>query len=156
MCAAASSPVKILPALGGLGAPYWDYKTSFSVENVTSTTTSADWLAGVLDAIAARVADIIYYLRSKQFTVDTLSVSGGLSNIAYLLQQQANILGISLSVQSQTEATVLGAASLAAKYLGWTPFSTTTFKTICPRTTTEQAVQIYQHWQQFVQSKRNQ
>ena len=156
LCAVASSPVRVLPALGGLGAPYWDYKTSFCVENVTSTTTSADWLAGFLDAISARVADIIYYLRSKQFTVDTVSVSGGLSNIAYLLQQQANILGIPLSVQSQTEATVLGAASLAAKYLEWAPFPTTTSKVISPCTTTEQAVQIYQHWQQFVQSKRNQ
>lgn len=156
LCAVASSPVKILPALGGLGAPYWDYKTSFSAENVTSATTPADWLAGVLKAISFRVADIIYYLRSKQFTVDTLSVSGGLSNIAYLLQHQANILGTSLSIQAQTEATVLGAASLAAKYLEWAPFPSTTSMTIFPRITTAQALQIYQHWQQFVQSKRNQ
>ncbi|MBR5151885.1 MAG: hypothetical protein IKW71_03555, partial [Elusimicrobiaceae bacterium] len=54
---ASTSPVQLLPALGGLGAPYWDYHVQAVVENVTSQTQVADWVAGSLRAIAARVAD---------------------------------------------------------------------------------------------------
>lgn len=157
LAASAKSPVLLLPALGGLGAPYWDYRVRVVSENVTSTTKPADWVAGVLRAIAARVADIVYYLRDNGYPVKSVLTGGGLSHSAYLLQTQADILGIPLYGQSETESTVLGTARLAADYLAWdiSHWLGLRSKAVSPAISIQQAQIMYQTWQQFVQRQRN-
>lgn len=153
MALAAKSPVRLLPALGGLGAPYWNYKARLSTENVTSDTQGADWVAGALQAIAFRVADIVYYLRQNGFSVSFLITSGGLSKNTYLLQTQANLVGVPLLQRSESESTVLGTAYLAAQYLKWNlPVRIDSSKDIiCPTVSSEVTQKNYQAWQQFVQ-----
>ena len=150
---AAKSPIMLLPALGGLGAPYWNYKAQVAVENETADTKSADWVAGALQAIASRVADIIYYLRQNKFSVNSLIASGGLSKNMYLLQAQANLIGVPLLQQSESESTVLGTAYLAAQYLKWNWIvgADASKHIIYPNIPSEATQKNYRTWQQFVQ-----
>ncbi len=157
LATSAKNPVLLLPALGGLGAPYWDYRTKVTVQNVDSQTQSADWVAGVLRSIACRVADVIYYLRTQGYPVEDISVAGGLSNSAYLLQTQADVLGTPLTKQLETESTVLGAIRLAADYLKWNTagWNAQLLPSVTPKLSPLDSRHMYQAWQHFVQSCRS-
>ncbi len=148
----AKNPVVLLPALGGLGAPYWNYQVHVAVENVNSNTQPADWIAGTLEAIAARVADIIYYLRTNHFPVDSMLVAGGLSKSIYLLQKQADIVSVSLQRWPETESSIFGSVRLAADYLTWNlaSWNISPEKTVVPQISSKLAQEKYQNWQQFV------
>ena len=158
LCAQAQVPVQFLPALGGLGAPYWDYRVEVSAEHITSQTTAADWVAGALRGIALRVADIIYYLRANgQIVQSPVQVSGGLGHSNYLLAFEADVLQVVLQVQQEVQSTALGAAVLAARQLGWSLDSwlQPPVRIVSPCINALQSRAIYQDWQRFVQSVRN-
>ena len=105
LCDEAKSPVQFLPALGGLGAPYWDYNVQVSAQRLSAQTSSADWVAGALQGIALRVADIVYYLRSNGQSVHSpVQVSGGLLRSEYLLSFQADVLQVHLQHYIQHQA----------------------------------------------------
>ncbi len=148
----AQNPIFLLPALGGLGAPYWNYKVSVSIENVTQNTQSADWIAGALRAIACRVTDIISYLRLNHLAVESLITSGGLSKSDYLLQSQANVAGVPVWQLPEVESTVLGSAYLAAYYLkgNLPPWTVLPRRKILPSISASASQTQYQLWQQFV------
>lgn len=153
LCARAGHPVQLLPALGGLGAPYWDYTVKPCTQQVTPQTTAADWVAGALRGIAGLVADIVYYLRAHAQPVGpSVLVSGGLSRSHYLLTQQADLLGVPLSAQDQPESTILGTARLAAGQLGWdtSAWQTAPARQVVPRLTAQQTQAAYRRWAEFV------
>lgn len=158
LCAQAQAPVQFLPALGGLGAPYWDYTVKAGAENITPQTTSADWVAGALEGIALRVADIIYYLRANGQAVQSpVQVSGGLLRSNYLLAFEADVLQTQLQLHPQVQSTALGTAFLAAHLLGWDTqtWLQTPGRCVSPRMTQAQSQAVYRAWQRFVQSVRN-
>ncbi len=158
LCAKSQAPVQFLPALGGLGAPYWDYRVKACAENISAQTTREDWVAGALQGIALRVADIVYYLRANGQTVQSpVQVSGGLLRSNYLLHFQADVLQTTLQVQPEVQSTALGAAKLAARPLGWDPLQgqQTPKRCVSPRLGAAQSQAVYQAWQRFVQSVRN-
>lgn len=158
LCARAHAPVQFLPALGGLGAPYWDYRVKAVAENITAQTTAADWVAGALQGIALRIADIIYYLRANgQHVQSPVQVSGGLLRSKYLLNFQADVLQTDLQLQPEAQSTALGAAQLAAERLGWGTHTwhRAAMQHVSPRLTPAQSRVVYQAWQRFVQSVRN-
>ena len=157
LCAQAQQPVKLLPALGGLGAPYWDYTVGPYAQNVTPHTTAADWVAGALSGIAGLVADIIYYLRANgQEVKGPLRVSGGLAQSGYLLQAQADLLHVPLELQPQAESTVLGTALLTARQLGWKEPKQAcgAVRTFSPRLVEPESQQSYRAWHQWVENSR--
>jgi glycerol kinase len=113
--AAASVPdsagVMVLPALAGLGAPWWRPHAHGVIAGLTSAAGMAHLARAALEAIAWRVADIVEAMAAV-VPVQSLRVDGGLTNDATLLQIQADALGLPLSV-GRPDATVLGAAMLA-------------------------------------------
>jgi glycerol kinase len=113
--AAASVPdsagVMVLPALAGLGAPWWRPQAHGVIAGLTSAAGMAHLARAALEAIAWRVADIVEAMAAV-VPVQSLRVDGGLTNDATLLQIQADALGLPLSV-GRPDATVLGAAMLA-------------------------------------------
>lgn len=109
-----ASGVRVLPALDGLGAPHWDRDVRAVVAGLTSATTGADLLQAYLDAIAFRIREILDAARESGIGwPDAFRVDGGLTHSAYLMQKQADVLGIPLAVSDQPEATALGAAYMA-------------------------------------------
>jgi glycerol kinase len=103
--------VTILPALAGLGAPWWQPSSRAVIAGLHGGVRPAHIAHAALEAIAWRVADIVDAFAAVA-PVATLRVDGGLSNDPTLLRLQADALGLPLAVGG-ADATVLGAALLA-------------------------------------------
>ena len=106
-----SAGVTVLPALSGLGSPWWRPEARGVIAGLHGGVRPAHIARGALEAIAHRVADIVEAM-APAVAVSALRVDGGLTNDPTLLQIQADLLGIPLTV-SRPDATALGAALLA-------------------------------------------
>jgi glycerol kinase len=104
--------VRILPALAGVGAPWWRPDARLVIAGVHGGTTKAQVARAALDAIAWRVADVIEAMRGS-INISELRVDGGLTNEPLLLQLQADAIGAPVEAGG-ADATVAGAAALAA------------------------------------------
>lgn len=158
LCKQAKNPVWFFPALGGLGAPYWDFSLSPSFAGLSPLSRKEDWVAGVVRSIGFLIADIAFYLKTNGLELSSpFTVSGGLTHIDYLMQFQSDILQMPLQIASESDATALGAAGLAAKSLGWNwnP-SSCVAKEIKPSVSDLQAQELYAQWRKFSDwAKRN-
>ena len=104
--------VRVLPALAGVGAPWWKPEARGVIAGLTSGTRPAHLARAALEAIAWRVADVVGAVR-ETVPVEVLRVDGGLTRDPTLLQLQADAAGVPV-VRGAVEATVAGAAALAA------------------------------------------
>lgn len=106
--------VVFVPALHGMAAPYWNASVRACFLGLNSRTTRAHLARAVLEGIAFRVRDVCETVNTGwPRRITSLSVDGGLTRNAFLMQFQADILGIPLSVPRMPESTSLGVASLA-------------------------------------------
>jgi glycerol kinase len=106
-----SAGVLVLPALAGLGAPWWRPDAHGVIAGLHPAVRPAHVGRAALEAIAWRVADIVEAMAAVA-PVESLRVDGGLTNDETLLQIQADALGMPLLV-GRADTTVLGAAMLA-------------------------------------------
>jgi glycerol kinase len=107
-----SGGVRVLPALAGLGAPWWRSDAHAVLAGMGGGTRPAQIARAALEAIAWRVADIVEIV-SQQVEVEALRVDGGLTQDALLLQLQADAAGVPVQ-RGAVDATAAGAAALAA------------------------------------------
>ena len=106
-----SGGVTIVPALSGLGAPYWDPHATGAIFGVTRGTNKAHIARAGLEAIALRSRDIIVEMQKDAgIKFSNLKVDGGASNNNLLMQIQANLLNTRVIRPKVTETTALGAA----------------------------------------------
>jgi glycerol kinase len=106
-----SGGVVFVPALSGLGSPWWDADARGLISGLTRGTTRAHLVRAALEAIAHQVADVVDALPERPAV---LRADGGASANAFLMQTQADLLGIPVEVAAERETTALGAAALAA------------------------------------------
>jgi glycerol kinase len=111
--------VRVLPALAGLGAPWWRPGARAVVSGLTAGVKSGHVARAALEAIAWRVADVVETVR-EQAPVDVLRVDGGLTRDPLLLQLQADAAGVPVE-RGVVDATATGAAALAAVGAGLWP-----------------------------------
>jgi len=102
--------VRFLPALAGMGAPWWLADARAVIAGITAGTTRAHIVRAALDALCFRVRDIVDRLPSRP---PLLRVDGGLTANGYLVQRQADVLGLPVVVADVAETTALGAAAMA-------------------------------------------
>jgi glycerol kinase len=115
-------PVLFVPALVGLGAPYWVPEARGVLFGLTRGTTAAELARAALEGVAYQVADLIDAAGSDSGTPLTeLRVDGGMARNAWFLQRQADILGLPVLQSGHTESTALGAAFLAGLKAGVWP-----------------------------------
>jgi glycerol kinase len=114
-----SGGVRVLPALAGMGAPWWRSGARAVIAGMTGGTRPGQIARAALEAIAWRVADIVEII-SRQVTPETLRVDGGLTNSDLLMQMQADTAGVSVE-HGAVDATAAGAAALAAVGAGIWP-----------------------------------
>lgn len=143
LCNASQKPVHILPALGGLGAPYWNFNCSPVIANLSPLTQPADWAAGLTRSIAFLVADIAHYLKQQNAPLEKVFVSGGLSQSRYLVQFQSDLLQLPLDVEKQTQGTLLGLVRLLK------PLPTPANLVVSPSVSAADAAQLYKAWRTF-------
>ena len=104
-----------IPALAGLGAPYWDPEARGALLGLSGGVTKAHVVRAVVEAMAYRTRDVVEAMESAagvQFA--ELRVDGGASVMDGLCQFQADLLGIPVARAATAETTALGAAWLAA------------------------------------------
>jgi glycerol kinase len=107
-----SAGARVLPALAGIGAPWWRPDARAVIAGLHGGTTRAHVARAALEGIAWRVADVVAAMR-EGVDVRSLRVDGGLTNEPLLLQLQADAIGVPVEAAG-VDATVLGAAALAA------------------------------------------
>jgi glycerol kinase len=112
--------ITFVPALAGLGAPYWDPHATGAIMGITRGTEKGHIARAALEAIALRSRDIIIEMQ-KDAGVDfkTLKVDGGASNNNLLMQIQANLIDAHVIRPKVTETTAMGAAFLAGLATGF-------------------------------------
>src|SRR5262249_43579521 len=99
-----------VPALTGLGSPWWDPDARGLVAGITRGTTRAHLARAALEAIAHQVADVVEALPEPPAV---LRADGGATANGFLMQLQADLLGVPVEVSAERETTALGAAALA-------------------------------------------
>ncbi|MGA0896722.1 MAG: glycerol kinase GlpK [Flavobacteriaceae bacterium] len=114
--------VTFIPALAGLGAPYWDPHATGSIIGITRGTQKGHLARATLEAIAMRTKEIINAMqKDAQITFKSLKVDGGGSNNNLLMQIQSDLLGVDVIRPETTETTALGAAFFAGLATGFWP-----------------------------------
>lgn len=112
--------VYFVPALTGLGAPYWDQYARGSISGISRGTTVAHIARAALEGIAYQTYDIVSAMeRDASLPIANLKVDGGASRNDLLMQFQSDILNTEVLRPKVTETTALGAAYLAGLAVGY-------------------------------------
>jgi len=113
--------VHVVPAFTGLGAPYWDPHARGAILGLTRGGTRAHIVRAALESIAYQTRDVIEAMDADfaEHPLTELRVDGGASSNNFLMQFQADILGIPVVRPQVTETTALGAAYLAGLAVGF-------------------------------------
>lgn len=112
--------VYFVPALTGLGAPYWDQYARGTIVGISRGTTSAHIARAALEGIAYQTMDVVNaMILDAGVGLKELRVDGGASRNDLLMQFQANVLGQTVIRPQITETTALGAAYLAGLAVGF-------------------------------------
>ncbi len=112
--------VYFVPALTGIGAPYWDPEARGLICGISRGTTVAHIARAALEGIAYQTYDIVKAMeRDSGLPICNLKVDGGASRNNLLMQFQSNILSTDVLRPKITETTALGAAYLAGLAVGY-------------------------------------
>lgn len=112
--------VYFVPALTGMGAPYWDQYAKGVVCGITRGTTAAHIARAALEGIAFQTMDIVNAMeRDAGVKLAELKVDGGASRNNLMMQFQSDILGTAVIRPRVTETTAMGAAYLAGLAVGF-------------------------------------
>lgn len=114
--------VFLVPAFTGLGAPHWDPRARGTLVGLTRGTTRAHLVRAALEAIALQTADVVAAMTADAGTpLPSLRVDGGAAANDFLMQLQADLLGVPVERAADRETTALGAAWLAGVGAGVWP-----------------------------------
>jgi glycerol kinase len=114
--------VYFVPALTGLGSPHWDPYARGTIVGLTRGTGRAHLARATLEAIAYQTVDALEAMgRAGAEPLSELRADGGATANRWLMQFQADVLGVPVVVPEIAETTALGAAYLAGVGVGaWT------------------------------------
>ncbi|MBQ6762412.1 MAG: glycerol kinase GlpK [Bacteroidales bacterium] len=112
--------VYFVPALTGMGAPYWDQYAHGTICGITRGTTAAHIARAALEGIAFQTMDIVGAMeKDAGVRLSELKVDGGASRNNLMMQFQADVLGTSVIRPQVTETTAMGACYLAGLAVGF-------------------------------------
>ncbi|HLD72148.1 MAG TPA: glycerol kinase GlpK [Candidatus Nanoarchaeia archaeon] len=154
--------VYFVPALVGLGAPYWDMKARGTIIGLTRGTNQEHLIRATLEAIAYQSKDMIKAIELDTGTkLQTLKVDGGACANNLLMQFQADILNTKVQRPEIIETTALGAAMLAGLALGFWKNKAELIqkkginKIFVPQMKKEEQKQLYHNWKKAVERSKN-
>ena len=112
--------VYFVPALVGLAAPHWNRNVKAVFLGLTSGTTQRHLVRAVLEAVAFRVFEVVRIMEEDSgVKIKEINVDGGVTQNNFLMQFQADLLGIPLKRAKTPEMTGLGVAHLAGLRTGF-------------------------------------
>ncbi|MFH1061268.1 MAG: glycerol kinase GlpK [Candidatus Omnitrophota bacterium] len=149
--------VYFVPALTGLGAPYWDQDARGSIFGITRGTKKSHIVRAALEAMCYQTKDVVNAMeKDSGCKVRCLQVDGGATANNFLCQFQADILGLKVIRPKTIEITCLGAAYLAGLASGFWKNTAEIKKywlkdkIFIPRMTKSKAASLYAKWQDAV------
>jgi glycerol kinase len=111
---AGNDGVYFVPALTGLGAPSWEPDARGTIVGLTRGTTREHLVRAALEAMAYGTADVLEAMRGASGApLEVLRVDGGATSNSWLMQFQADVLGVPVERPDVIETTAMGAAGLA-------------------------------------------
>lgn len=154
--------VYFVPAFVGLGAPYWDSQARGILVGLTRGTTRGHLARAALEAMAYQTRDVLEAMQADASTpLKGLRVDGGATANNWLLQFQADQLGVLVRRPVVQETTALGAAYLAGLAIGyWNGLDDLRRNWACdaeftPAGTAEQRAQLYSHWKRAIERSQH-
>jgi glycerol kinase len=148
--------VYFVPALTGLGAPHWEANARGTIVGLTRGTSRAHLVRAALEAMAYGTAEVLGSMATASGThFDRLRVDGGATMNDWLMQFQADVLGVPVERPDMVETTALGAAGLAGLGAGvWRDtnefLATRRFTRFEPRMDRRTARSLLDGWQRAV------
>lgn len=153
--------VYVVPAFVGLGAPYWDQYARGTIVGLTRGSGRAQIVRATLESIAYQTRDVVGAMQADSgLTLPSLRVDGGAVANNFLMQFQADLLGVPVVRPAVTETTALGAAYLAGLAIGyWASESDiaqqwSAERTFEPQMSIDQRDSLYAGWQRAVERAR--
>ncbi len=153
--------VYVVPAFVGLGAPYWDQYARGAIVGLTRGSGRAQIVRATLESIAYQTRDVVAAMSADAgLTLDRLRVDGGAVANNFLMQFQADILGVPVDRPAVTETTALGAAYLAGLATGFWESQAEIAqqwqleRTFEPAMPADQRESLYARWQAAVERSR--
>ncbi len=148
--------VYFVPALTGLGAPHWEAEARGTIVGLTRGTRRAHLVRATLEAMAYATADVLTSMREASgASFDRLRVDGGATTNDWLMQFQADVLGVAVERPDMVETTALGAAGLAGIAAGvWKNvddfLTTRRSRSFAPHMNRDQATMLMNGWHRAV------
>ncbi len=153
--------VVVVPAFVGLGAPHWDQYARGMIIGLTRGTNRAHIVRATLESIAYQTRDVVSAMQADSgLTLEALRVDGGATANDFLMQFQADILGVPVQRPAVTETTALGAAYLAGLAVGYWGSQAEIAKqwrvekTFEPNMSADQRESLYAQWQRAVERSK--
>ena len=143
-----NNEVYLVPAFTGLGAPYWNPNARGTIFGLTRGTTKEDLVRDIIDTMKI----------DANTEIPLLKVDGGAANNDYLLDFQANILGVKIARAENLETTALGAAFLAGLSVGyWKNLDeiknlNSAGKLFVPTMTKDEREKLYKGWKRAIRA----
>ena len=109
-----------VPALNGIGAPWWEPSAVGTLTGMSVNTGRPQLARAGLESVANQICDIVDVM-DPDGNQELLHAGGGATSSALLMQIQANLLGRNLLVSKIADISAIGVAALAARGLGITP-----------------------------------
>lgn len=107
-------------ALHGLGTPYWDFSVCGTMLGISASTNAGHIARAVMESTAYQVFDVVDAMRKDAFTaIRNIKCGGGMSEDVFLMQIQADLLGIPIARSANKEMTAMGAAYMAGLAVGF-------------------------------------
>jgi glycerol kinase len=113
--------VTLLPALAGLGAPYWEPHATASISGLSFSSTRAHVARAALEAVSHQLVDLAAAFAGAGANWHQLRIDGGMAVNDWLAQDLADMTGLEVARPSDIETTARGAALLAAVGAGIYP-----------------------------------
>ncbi|UCE63696.1 MAG: glycerol kinase, partial [Nitrospirota bacterium] len=149
------------PAFVGLGAPFWDPNARGAILGLTLGSTRAHVARAVLEGIAYQTRDVVEAMtKATGEPLQKLRVDGGAASNDFLMQFQADILGVEVERPKIIETTALGATYLAGLGVGiWASTEEVerlrkVDRRFRPRLKTSEGNVLYEGWQEAVSRVR--
>lgn len=108
-----------MPAFSGLFAPHWDDEARGIICGITEETQKGHIVRAALESVCFQVKEILDAMNLECGTpLTTLKVDGGMTNNDFVMQTQADLIGLEVIKPSMVETTSLGAAMAAGSAVG--------------------------------------
>lgn len=115
------SRVIVVPALTGMGAPYWDPEARGAIFGLTRDSGAAEITKATLESIAYQTKDLLEAMRQDGADIKELKIDGGMVVNSWFAQELSNVLNIKTYRPKIIETTAVGAAFLAGINAGIYP-----------------------------------